>query len=141
MKALQNKLRNKKQKGFTLIELIVVIIIIGILAAIAVPRMMSVRETAQDGADTATARTIVSAVSVASTKVNGDLSRLSEFVADVDKAVDVKVVAGKTPADGEWGVEYDDATKSVKVYHKPNGKNAVEEIKVKKEVETASSTN
>lgn len=39
-----NKLRNKKLKGFTLIELIVVIAILAILAAIAIPKYKESRQ-------------------------------------------------------------------------------------------------
>lgn len=53
----------KKNKGFTLIELIVVIAIIAILALILIPRFGGFRESAQNTADDATARTINSAVS------------------------------------------------------------------------------
>lgn len=52
----------KKNKGFTLIELIVVIAIIAILALILIPRFGGFRESAQNTADDATARTIHSAV-------------------------------------------------------------------------------
>lgn len=55
----------KKKKGFTLIELIVVIAILGILAAVAVPRLTSVSTDAQNKANQATARTILSAASMA----------------------------------------------------------------------------
>lgn len=56
---IMNKQRNKK--GFTLIELIVVIAIIGILALIAIPRFGAFRDSADEAAETATERIIISA--------------------------------------------------------------------------------
>jgi len=62
----------KGNKGFSLIELIIVIAIIAVLALILVPRFGGFRERAESAADTATARTIETAVMTMITE--GDLS-------------------------------------------------------------------
>lgn len=58
------KMRNKKKKGFTLVELIVVLAILAILVALAVPRLAGVRSGAEVKAHNANVRTIESAVSL-----------------------------------------------------------------------------
>lgn len=54
--------KNKKRKGFTLIELIAVIAILGILALIIVPRVAGYTKTAKDNAIKANCKVIVNAV-------------------------------------------------------------------------------
>lgn len=56
--------RNKKKKGFTLVELIAVIAILGILAAIVVPKMTGYTDSAKLGKEKANAQSILNAIDV-----------------------------------------------------------------------------
>lgn len=56
------KAMNEKEKGFTLVELLVVIIIIGILSAIAIPVFMNQRQKAVDSGIKSDLRTIANEV-------------------------------------------------------------------------------
>lgn len=53
--------RNKKNKGFTLVELMVVVAVIAILAAIAMPQFMSAADKAKSAKEQADIQTITNA--------------------------------------------------------------------------------
>jgi prepilin-type N-terminal cleavage/methylation domain-containing protein len=57
--------KNNRQKGFTLVELIIIIVILGILAAVAIPRYIDMRAEASDS----TARAILGGLRDAATLV------------------------------------------------------------------------
>jgi MSHA pilin protein MshA len=73
----------EKQKGFTLIELVIVIIILGILAAIAVPRYLDLTTQATDSAKLGMEGTVKSsfAISIADLKRSPTVDELNGYLA------------------------------------------------------------
>lgn len=70
----------KREKGFTLIELIVVIAILGVLAAMVVPRFVSTTADAKQTAADATVKTIQSAVELYRAEDKGDSPSIADLV-------------------------------------------------------------
>lgn len=73
----------RRQKGFSLIELLLVVTIIGIIAAIAIPNLQSARRTSREAATISNVRQLVSAQGayLASAGGNASYGLMSDLIA------------------------------------------------------------
>src|SRR5256886_13192594 len=75
------KKSKKKNKGFSLIELLIVVAIILIIAAIAIPNLLRARRSANEGSATASMRTIGSG-ELLYNSTNGAFGTLAQLSSD-----------------------------------------------------------
>ena len=95
-------LKNKKKKGFTLIELIIVIAIIAILAAVAIPKFGEVRKNAAFKSDIANAKTIANA---ATTLVAEGTLKDGTYYVDETKGNEIENYLQNSPKPKSTGYE------------------------------------
>lgn len=110
---------NKKQHGFTLIEIMIAIAIIGVLAAIAIPQLINYRDKAYCSTAETDARTVAAAVanyySVSSRTAIPDVSELGlggltfDNIALLDGSVANNMIVVKIETTNRCPKEYQNA--------------------------------
>jgi len=85
----------KKEKGFTLVELMIVIIILAVLTGIAIPSYMALRNRARESATEAEMKNIATALEL--------------YMADIEKypaTLTITAYMDPVPANDAWGKTY-----------------------------------
>jgi prepilin-type N-terminal cleavage/methylation domain-containing protein len=97
--------RNRKEKGFTLIELVVVIAILAILAAFALPRFAQLSEQAHEASVRATAGALAAGVALVKTQwvANGFTAATDDVIGFGNDNVDVSEDGWPTSTNGNNG--------------------------------------
>ena len=102
MKAM-TAMASRKEKGFTLIELVMVIVILGILAAFALPRFADLGGDARLATLDGARGTVKSAAAIAHSRWLADGSVDSQAV-DLEGATDIPMTANGYPTEDDLGI-------------------------------------
>jgi type IV pilus assembly protein PilA len=102
---MQNKLRTDtrlRQRGFSLIELLIVVAVLGIIAAIAIPNLLSSRRSANEASAISALRTLSTAEETYRTGIGvGAFGTLSDLAAQ--NIIDVELSTSTTTAKSKNG--------------------------------------